>query len=31
MFWGTVLAVFFGICTVIQTMTSVWSLVVSVS
>lgn len=31
MFWGTVLAVFFGICTVIQTITSVWSLVVSVS
>ncbi|OJT15639.1 hypothetical protein TRAPUB_5967 [Trametes pubescens] len=31
MFWGAVLAVFFGICTVIQTITSVWSLVVSVS
>ncbi|KAI0364776.1 hypothetical protein BV20DRAFT_1039225 [Pilatotrama ljubarskyi] len=29
MFWGTVLAVFFGICTVIQTITSVWSLIVS--
>ncbi|KAI0638723.1 hypothetical protein C8Q77DRAFT_1045217 [Trametes polyzona] len=29
MFWGTVLAVFFGICTVIQTVTSVWSLMVS--
>ncbi|KAI0770887.1 hypothetical protein BD413DRAFT_626358 [Trametes elegans] len=29
MFWGAVLAVFFGVCTVIQTVTSVWSLVVS--
>ncbi|CDO69806.1 hypothetical protein BN946_scf184803.g4 [Trametes cinnabarina] len=31
MFWGAVLAVFFGICTVIQTVTSVWSLVASLS
>ncbi|KAI8969684.1 hypothetical protein BD414DRAFT_510860 [Trametes punicea] len=31
MFWGAVLAVFFGICTVIQTVTSVWALVVSLS
>ncbi|KAI9062303.1 hypothetical protein FKP32DRAFT_855610 [Trametes sanguinea] len=31
MFWGAVLAVFFGVCTVIQTVTSVWSLVVSLS
>ncbi|OSD05546.1 hypothetical protein PYCCODRAFT_1361462 [Trametes coccinea BRFM310] len=31
MFWGAVLAVFFGICTVIQTVTSVWSLVISLS
>ncbi|KAI0668778.1 hypothetical protein C8Q78DRAFT_247307 [Trametes maxima] len=31
MFWGAVLAVFFGICTVIQTVTSVWSLAVSLS
>ncbi|KAI0353261.1 hypothetical protein OH77DRAFT_644123 [Trametes cingulata] len=29
MFWGAVLAVFFGVCTVIQTITSVWSLAVS--
>ncbi|KAH9885609.1 hypothetical protein C8Q73DRAFT_795759 [Cubamyces lactineus] len=29
MFWGAVLAVFFGVCTVIQTVTSVWSLVAS--
>ncbi|KAI0716124.1 hypothetical protein C8T65DRAFT_642132 [Cerioporus squamosus] len=29
MFWGAVLAVFFGICTVIQTVTSVWSLALS--
>ncbi|KAI0641251.1 hypothetical protein C8Q79DRAFT_1003946 [Trametes meyenii] len=31
MFWGAVLAVFFGVCTVIQTVTSVWSLAVSLS
>ncbi|TDL17730.1 hypothetical protein BD410DRAFT_794030 [Rickenella mellea] len=26
-FWGSILALFFGICTVIQTVTSVWALV----
>ncbi|TDL26696.1 hypothetical protein BD410DRAFT_531558 [Rickenella mellea] len=26
-FWGAILALFFGICTVIQTVTSVWTLV----
>ena len=29
MFWGAVLAFFFGVCTVIQTVTSVWSLALS--
>ncbi|KAH9885611.1 hypothetical protein C8Q73DRAFT_659512, partial [Cubamyces lactineus] len=29
MFWGTVLATFFGICSIIQTVTSIWSLVLA--
>jgi len=29
-YWGTILATFFGICAVIQTIASVWSLVVAI-
>jgi len=30
LFYGTMLAVIFGVCTVIQTVTSVWSLVIAI-
>ncbi|TDL17729.1 hypothetical protein BD410DRAFT_843393 [Rickenella mellea] len=29
-FWGTVLAIFFGICTIIQTVASIWALVIAI-